>query len=313
MKFTVPVPVIPLQTKNVSDMVKELQKFDDARLYDNVLYALISADSGVIKRFEMVAEDFRERFYFFHMTPSEGAETQESILYSVTAHTSQAHTVDSQSDFSILFQHSQAQELKVWDLHQHIESDTYIDSLKGKLVIIGMAGLETDRLSGDFMSDFRKWSHEYRYSLDKYEFALINMDDEPTFKWLTWLQLGRFDSPGIFAINGTEFRRTMLYRNYHIYHANNSTFATISEDFVKSINSGAKRPLYSSWLDAPRNLLNAEHWLNNMMKAYMYAIGLISLLVLPFITIIDCFFPVMGRGPNAKKRRAVQAQKDKKE
>ena len=83
---------------------------------------------------------------------------------------------------------------------------------------------------------------------------------------------------------------------------------------MKSINSGEKRPLYSSWLDAPRNLLNAEHWLNNMMKAYMYAIGLLSLVVLPFITLIDCFFPVMGRGPNAKRKRAAaQAQKDKKE
>ena len=197
-----------------------MQKFDDARLYDNVLFALVSADPEVIKRFEKLAIDFRERFYFFHMTP-EGGKTQESTVYSVTAHTSQAHLVHSDSDFSILFQHSQAQSLKVWDLHEHIENATYIDSLKGKLVIIAMAGLETERLSGDFLSDFRKWSYDYRYSLGKYEFALINMDDEPTFKWLTWLQLGRFDSPGIFAINGTEFRRIMLYRNYHIYHATN--------------------------------------------------------------------------------------------
>lgn len=197
-----------------------MQKFDDARLYDNVLFALVSADPEVIQKFEKLAIDFRERFYFFHMTP-DGGKTQESIVYSVTAHTSQAHLVYSDSDFSILFQHSQAQALKVWDLHEHIENATYIDSLKGKLVIIAMAGLETERLSGDFLSDFRKWSYNYRYSLDKYEFALINMDDEPTFKWLTWLQLGRFDSPGIFAINGTEFRRTMLYRNYHIYHATN--------------------------------------------------------------------------------------------
>lgn len=100
-----------------------------------------------------------------------------------------------------------------------------------------------------------------------------------------------------------------MYRNYVTYYSNNSTFKTISEDFVKGINTGTKLPLYSSWLDAPKNLLNYEHWLNNMMKTYMYAIGLISVFILPFIIVIDCFFPVMGRGPNAKKRE----KKDKKE
>ena len=78
---------------------------------------------------------------------------------------------------------------------------------------------------------------------------------------------------------------------------------------MRAINNGTKQPLYSAWLDAPRNLLNFEHWLNNMMKGYMYAIGLISLVVLPFIIVIDCFFPVMGRGPNAKRR----PKKDKKD
>jgi hypothetical protein len=81
-----------------------------------------------------------------------------------------------------------------------------------------MAGLETERFTGDFLADFRKWTYEYRYSLDKYEFVVLDMDDEPTFKWLTWLQLGRFDSPGIFAINGTEFTRTKYYRGYNTYY-----------------------------------------------------------------------------------------------
>ncbi len=68
-----------------------------------------------------------------------------------------------------------------------------------------MAGLETERLTTDFLSDFRKWSWDYRYSLNKYEFAVIDLDDEPMFKYLTSFSLGRFDSPGIFAINGSEF------------------------------------------------------------------------------------------------------------
>jgi hypothetical protein len=84
-----------------------MQKFDDVRHYDNVLYALVSADPEVIQRFEKAAVDFRERFYFFHMIP-EGGKTQESFVYSVTAHASQSHLVYSDSDFSILFQYSQA-------------------------------------------------------------------------------------------------------------------------------------------------------------------------------------------------------------
>jgi hypothetical protein len=44
MKFTVPVSVIPLQSKNVSEMIKDMEKFDDARLYDNVLFSLVSSN-----------------------------------------------------------------------------------------------------------------------------------------------------------------------------------------------------------------------------------------------------------------------------
>jgi Mg2+ and Co2+ transporter CorA len=42
-----------------------------------------------------------------------------------------------------------------------------------------------------------------------------------------------------------------------------------------------------------------EYWINNKMKAYIYAIGLISMIFLPLIVIADCFFPLLGKSPSA--------------
>lgn len=105
-----------------------------------------------------------------------------------------------------------------------MENDTYIASLKGKIVIVAMAGLETERLTTDFLADFRRWAQNYRYSQKKYEFAVIDLDNEPMFHYLTTFFLGRFDSPSIFAVNGTEFTRKTYFRNYHTYFSGNSTF-----------------------------------------------------------------------------------------
>ena len=65
-----------------------------------------------------------------------------------------------------------------------------------------------------------------------------------------------------------------------------------------------------SWLEGYKNFYNLEHWLNNKMKGYIYAIGLTSLVFLPLIILIDCFKPLLGRGPHAqqkKKKPAVDA------
>lgn len=68
MKFTVPVSVIPLPSQTVEDMIKDVSKFDDARIHHNALYVLIASEnSDVSKNFKSIADDFRERFYFFHM------------------------------------------------------------------------------------------------------------------------------------------------------------------------------------------------------------------------------------------------------
>ncbi len=90
-----------------------------------------------------------------------------------------------------------------------------MNTLSGKLVIVGMAGLQTEYLTADFLADFRQFQQTHRYSLNKYAFALIDLDNEPMFTYLTTFNLGRFDSPGIFAISGSDLE--MYYRNYHTY------------------------------------------------------------------------------------------------
>jgi len=55
-------------------------------------------------------------------------------------------------------------------------------------------------MTTDFLYDFRKLAQHYRYSLNKYEFVLIDIDNELMFNYLTTYNLGRFDSPGIFII-----------------------------------------------------------------------------------------------------------------
>ena len=194
-------------------------------------------------------------------------------------------------------------------MNRHIKNTTYIKSLKDKLVIVAMAGLETEYLTADFLADFRAFQQNYRYSLNKYEFAMIDLDNEEMFYFLTTFDLGRFDSPGVFAIRGSDFERKVFYRNYHTYYSSPEvTFANISETFITCINQGQKLPLYANWLESYHNLYNLEHWYNNKMKAYIYLIGLFSIIFLPIFILIDCFYPLLGRGPH-HKRAAVDPKK----
>lgn len=123
--------------------------------------------------------------------------------------------------------------------------------------------------------------------------------------------MGRFDSPSIMALNGSDFERKKYYRNYQTYHSNNSTFVDISEGFLALVKSEEKKPLYMSWFEAYKNLANFEHWWNNKMKGYIYAIGITSLSFLPLIILVDCFFPLLGRGPHAKKKRPAGEESKK--
>jgi hypothetical protein len=44
--------------------------------------------------------------------------------------------------------------------------------------------------------------------------------------------------------------------------------------------------------------------MNNMLAGYMYSIGLVSAIIIPFILIIDAFVkPLLGYGPNSKRKK----------
>lgn len=135
--------------------------------------------------------------------------------------------------------------------------------------------------------------------MNKYEFVVIDIDDEPMFNYLITYSIGRFDSPGIFVIE--DMQQQKYYRNYEIYDGA-TNFNQLSAVLISEINNKTKSPLYSFWVDSLKNCLNFEHWNNNRLKSYMYVIGLTTVAILPFIVLIDCFFPVFGRGPNSKRK-----------
>ena len=72
---------------------------------------------------------------------------------------------------------------------------------------------------------------------------------------------------------------------------------------MTAINQGEKLALYGRWQESYKNIWNLEYWYHNKMKAYIYAIGLISVVFLPLVIIMDCFFPLLGRSPNSKPKK----------
>lgn len=91
----------------------------------------------------------------------------------------------------------------------------------------------THYLTSDFLYDFRKLAQSYRYSLNKYEFAIIDVDDEEMFYYLTSYSVGRFDSPGIIVIEDIKGKK--FYRNYETYDGT-ANFNNISNGLISSIN-----------------------------------------------------------------------------
>ena len=53
------------------------------------------------------------------------------------------------------YQTGQAQDILVWDIEKHVKNATYIESIKDKLVVIALVGLETEPMTFDFLADFR--------------------------------------------------------------------------------------------------------------------------------------------------------------
>lgn len=60
--------------------------------------------------------------------------------------------------------------------------------------------------------------------------------NETIFRWLNTFNLGRFDTPGIFAFK--DLKRGVFYRNYEIYNGYN--FNTLSEEFLTAIKRQQK-------------------------------------------------------------------------
>ena len=75
------------------------------------------------------------------------------------------------------------------------------------------------------------------------------------------------------------------------------------------INQKRKMVMYSHWNDRYLNLLNYEHWMNNLMKAYMYMMGVLAVIFIPILLLIDCFVPILGRGPHAERKRAKEEER----
>ena len=49
------------------------------------------------------------------------------------------------------------------------------------------------------------------------------------------------------------------------------------------------------------NVRNIEYWKNNLLKAYIYFIGLTAVIAIPIILVIDCIKPILGRGPHSDR------------
>ena len=175
------------------------------------------------------------------------------------------------------------------------------------MIVVGMAGKQTDYLTTEFLYDFRKLAHKNRFHLDDYEFALIDIDDEEMFNYLITFNLGRFDSPGIFVVK--DMKRQVYYRTYETYNGD-ANFFNISEGLMIEINQMRKMVMYSHWNDRYLNLLNYEHWMNNLMKAYMYMMGVLAVIFIPILLLIDCFVPILGRGPHAERKRAEKSEQN---
>ena len=134
-----------------------------------------------------MADQFREKYYSFLFRPLN--PSNETAIYVIGKNFTRKFELTPDNDLLTQIYHSfirgQAQDLTVWDMAQHVKNRTYIESLKDKLIVIAMVGLETERFTFDFLADFRAFKQEYRYSLNKYEFAILDLDNEEMFYFLT--------------------------------------------------------------------------------------------------------------------------------
>ena len=65
MKFTIPVPVLPMENDSLYGMMEEVRKFDDIAINNNVIYTLVTDSKEVRDVFDNVAQEFKEKYYSF--------------------------------------------------------------------------------------------------------------------------------------------------------------------------------------------------------------------------------------------------------
>ncbi len=65
MKFTIPVPVLPMENQSIDGMMEEVRKFDDIAINNNVIYTLVTDSKEVRDVFDNVAQEFKEKYYSF--------------------------------------------------------------------------------------------------------------------------------------------------------------------------------------------------------------------------------------------------------
>jgi hypothetical protein len=157
MKFTIPVPVLNMENESIEGMMEEVMKFDDIAIHNNVIYTLVTDSDEVVEVFDVIAQEFEEKYYsFVYISPYPVNETAIYVIgNNFTRKFELSQQLDLEHQIKQIYYRGQAQDILVWDINQHIKNRTYIDSLKDKLIVIAMAGLETERLTFDFLSDFR--------------------------------------------------------------------------------------------------------------------------------------------------------------
>lgn len=175
--------------------------------------------------------------------------------------------------------------------------------MHNKVLFVGMVGKHAEYLATDFLIEFRKFAKNHE-DQKRFAFTIVDVDDLKNFRWINKFAFGRFDTPSIFALKDLE--QGIFYRNYETYDGLN--FQRLSEEFMNSIKTNEKLPLYSNPWEFYKNIGNIEYWMNNLLKAYIYSIGMVSVVVIPTFIVIDCFFPILGRSPAARKRRTEKTE-----
>jgi len=81
MKFTIPVPVLNMENESIEGMMEEVMKFDDIAIHNNVIYTLVTDSDEVVEVFDVIAQEFEEKYYsFVYISPYPVNETAIYVI-----------------------------------------------------------------------------------------------------------------------------------------------------------------------------------------------------------------------------------------